>query len=74
LLKVMKGLTNYKKVQIQIWSRKNSHACVPLTLILPARAGNKLPNVYLFTEDQSKELKIRKKYVILAYFPFIILF
>ncbi len=29
-----------------------------LTLILAARAGNKLPNVYVFTEDQSKELKI----------------
>jgi hypothetical protein len=28
-----------------------------LTLILAARAGNKLPNVYVFTEDQSKELK-----------------
>ncbi len=29
-----------------------------LTLILAARAEKKLPNVYLFTEDQSKELKI----------------
>ncbi len=29
-----------------------------LTLILAARAGNKLPNVYVFTEDQSEELKI----------------
>jgi hypothetical protein len=34
----------------QIWRK--------LTLILAARAGNKLPNVYVFTEDQSKELKI----------------
>jgi hypothetical protein len=29
-----------------------------LTLILAARAGNKLPNVNVFTEGQSKELKI----------------
>jgi hypothetical protein len=32
-----------------------------LTLILVARAGNKLCNVYLFTEDQSKEQKNMKK-------------
>jgi hypothetical protein len=57
-----------------ILSHDNSCLTSILTLILVARAGNKLPNVYVFTEDQSKVLKIFKKYVILAYFPFIILF
>ncbi len=31
-----------------------------LTLILAARAGNKLPNVYVFTEDQSKAKNMKK--------------
>ncbi len=45
-----------------------------LTLILAARAGNKLPNILMFADKQSQKLKIGQKYVILAFLPLIILF
>jgi hypothetical protein len=48
----------YRKYLIKKYNYVGFAGFLGLTLILAARAGNKLPNVYVFTEDQSKELKI----------------
>jgi hypothetical protein len=56
--KTVEGTLNSKEETIKTFVWFVQDFGLRLTLILAARAEKKLPNVYLFTEDQSKELKI----------------